>query len=165
MRDSRAVAFSWMRRQKRRPEFTASNEVFPQFKPSVAAMVWDVTYASTLMMRRPRRDRVLDMRYETFARRPDDTIDSVARFIGSLGFPSLGAQEPDAPLERYHSVAGNPMRFDRSRPVISVDEEWRARMGPRDRAVVTALTAPFLAHHLWRLRRSEADARDRQLAG
>jgi hypothetical protein len=44
-----------------------------------------------------------------------------------------------------HTVAGNPMRFERGAFELKVDQEWRTSMRPRDRRITTALTWPLLA--------------------
>ena len=45
-----------------------------------------------------------------------------------------------------HTVAGNPMRFERGSFELKADQEWRTSMRPRDRRITTAMTWPLLAH-------------------
>ena len=44
-------------------------------------------------------------------------------------------------------VAGNPLRFHRGEVPIRPDVEWRSRLGPAPRWVVTGLTWPLLVRY------------------
>lgn len=151
VRDSRAVAFSWTRR-KVRPEVTDAVATMARVSPWRSAVDWDMKYASASLLSMIRPGRVMALRYESLVQRPDQTLRSIDRFAHGLGMPSLGERAAEAPADRYHSVSGNPLRFDRTPLRLRLDDDWRTQMGKRDRAVVTALTAPLLMrHHMARL--------------
>jgi hypothetical protein len=44
-------------------------------------------------------------------------------------------------------VAGNPDRFTRGDVELRRDERWVGHMSRRDRATVTAIAAPLMAHY------------------
>jgi len=88
-------------------------------------------------------------------RKPDaETVPQI--FIdgqGIGGSDDLGFLRDDtASLAQSHTVDGNPMRFATGPLTIRVDEEWRSRMGERDRAVVSTLTAPLLHRYGYEIR-------------
>ena len=56
------------------------------------------------------------------------------------------AAGPDADPDWYHSVHGNPMRFDGAF-TIRPDVEWHDAMPATTKTLVTLLTQPFLSMH------------------
>ena len=54
------------------------------------------------------------------------------------------ADERTARLAVTHTVAGNPDRLRTGEVSVRLDDEWRTKMRLRDRALVTAMTAPLL---------------------
>jgi len=151
-RDSRGVAFS-STRAKSRPEITSRPTMMDTFRPWQSALRWAGTYSLAMNLRAGNSGRVLEVQYENLVQDPDRTVHSIREFAMGLGLPDIGDQHGDTPLSRYHSVAGNPMRFTRATPTILLDDEWRTQMRWRDRALVTSLTAPFLLRHHWLRRR------------
>jgi len=147
-RDSRGVAFS-NTRLKPRPEITSSSTMMDILRPGRSAVLWAGKYALAMGLRSANRGRVLELQYENFVRDPNRTVQAIREFATNLRFPDIGGKNEDAPLIRYHSVAGNPMRFNRGVPTIRLDDEWRTRMRWHDRIVVALLTAPFLLRHHW----------------
>ena len=133
-RDSRAVAHSWGRRRIR-PEVVGATEYMASITAAAAAREWDRVNVLTEWHRG--RESVW-VRYEDFARDPKATMDRVSCVIGSLGW------EPSRRQSRsWHSVAGNPVRFQHQ-CAVNVDDEWKRTMPRKQRAVVTMLTAPLL---------------------
>ena len=132
-RDSRGVAYSWSRRRVR-PEVTGRVELMPVLSPRAVAREWNRVNA-LLEWRKP--PHYLRLRYEDFADAPQETLNTVVDCMRGLGWPRGGD------IMAFHSVAGNPVRFDSSRS-IERDREWESAMPALDRATVTALTAPLL---------------------
>jgi len=155
-RDSRAVAFSLNTRAKRLPEYTERLQLMDTFNPAFIAKNWSKTYACSMLVRHAHPRNVLEISYERLAHNPDAVISQIRLFIQELGFHDLGIAERDAALSRYHSVGGNPIRFDRSIPIVRPDYEWSGSMRWRDRAIVTILTFPFLLRHHWLIRQERA---------
>jgi hypothetical protein len=50
-----------------------------------------------------------------------------------------------------HTVAGNPDRLGHGQVTIRSDDEWMHALPNSKRRLVTALTAPLLHHHGYRL--------------
>ena len=66
-----------------------------------------------------------------------------------------------ATLAPNHTASGNPTRFLTGAVDIRPDAEWGARMGARERRLVTACTAPALLAYGYRLGATEIAPRRR----
>lgn len=85
------------------------------------------------------------VRYEDLVASPVQTVTQVWRDLGLPGDPVLPMSGPrEVVLSGTHSVAGNPMRFQRGPIMLRPDVEWRGKMRARDRVLVTAMTYPAL---------------------
>jgi len=62
---------------------------------------------------------------------------------GELGFVGDGWVE----LGTSHALAGNPMRFERGRVPLRLDEEWRGKMRRRHRLLTAGSTWPLLLRY------------------
>jgi len=146
-RDSRGVVFSWASRPKHLPEYLDEERSIPTISSTRGAIFWSIRYAMSMLIGHNHPSNMLEICYELLARDPAGTLEATEQFIEGLDFPNLGASGIDAEIGRYHSVGGNPIRFDRNVPNVRLDDEWRQRMSWCDRTIVTALTTPFLVRH------------------
>lgn len=147
VRDPRGVAYSWSKKV-RRPEVTDREAFMPRHDPAEFGALWwgqNVVYDLLRSTGTP----TLRVQYERLADQPRAEIERILRFAGERvdagtldfigdGFAELGAT---------HSVSGNPMRFDTGRVPLRLDAEWKEKMPPRDRTIVSAITAPLLARY------------------
>jgi hypothetical protein len=147
VRDSRAVAYSWTRR-KRRLELTTEARDMPVHRPSRSAAFWSLeNLALDLLHGASRGYHVL--RYEDLAGQPQAALGAALQGIGmtvDLGF----LRDHRVHLGQNHTVAGNPLRFQRGDLAISPDTEWQSQMGWGARRAVTALTWPLLLRYGFR---------------
>lgn len=141
VRDPRAVAHSWLRR-KALPDRDPPEELFR--RPADSSLRWNAwNVAAELYWRRdPRRCYLL--RYEDFVDRPRTSVRAILEWIGEGGAELPFVSEHAVELGVTHTVSGNPMRLSSGRTEVAPDDEWRVRMGARDRALVSALTFPLL---------------------
>lgn len=142
VRDVRAVAFSWQRKRLR-PEIHWEKAYMPRFSLTQSVREW---YRHNLGMHILGRanPRSVFVRYEDLARQPRVVVQ---RLLADLGLPPLPdgfLAEARLALTPSHTVAGNPLRFQRQSLDIRADDEWRAHMVPGDRRFVTALSWPLL---------------------
>jgi hypothetical protein len=146
IRDSRGVAYSWTKAQ-RRPESENQMSFMDKFSVAHSAMLWNTYNASFCSLNRS-GIRYLRIRYEDLVHAPERClreITKIARITSSdQEFTFLG--DGYANLMRSHCIAGNPMRFQSGRLAIREDDEWRSVLSRRSQAVVTSLTLPLLAH-------------------
>lgn len=144
VRDSRAVAYSWMRR-KPMPEVESETRFMPLKGPWRSALFWDLENLGLHLLRGSALEyRVL--RYDDLASHPGAALGAALdgiRLQADLGFLRDGTIH----LGSNHMVAGNPLRFHRGEVPIRPDVEWRSRLGPAPRWVVTGLTWPLLVRY------------------
>ncbi len=139
VRDPRAVAFSFSRKRLK-PDVHWTRAYMTRFGPVRSAFDWDVLNLSAELASGPRLSRTL-IRYEDLAR---DPAGELARSLPRLRAAAAVGAGGVASLPISHTVSGNPLRFDSGPTRIRLDAEWKERMRPRDRRIVSALTWPML---------------------
>jgi hypothetical protein len=142
VRDSRAVAFSFLRK-KRKPDIHWGEAYMPRFSPFRSARDWDLL---NLGMECVRRTRVLYrfMRYEDLVRDPRGELSTA---LSTESPASSLVRNGEVPLSANHTVSGNPLRFSQGNVRIRLDTEWKETMAAPDYRLVTALTWPLLARY------------------
>jgi hypothetical protein len=153
VRDPRATAYSWLRRRTL-PDRPGST--MQRHRPAKSAALWSVWnwVSERLWAKRPHR--YLRLRYEDLVREPEVAVRRILSFVAEepaeLPFPSNHAVD----LAATHTVAGNPSRFRTGVVEIRPDDEWLARLEPRARAVVEAISLPLLRRYGYRLRQDRS---------
>ncbi len=146
VRDPRGVAYSWSKKMLR-PEFPGS-EVYMARKSSVRlAGFW--TYSNLLAeLSRNAHPAHLFVRYEDLVEQPREWLNEICRTLGQSE-PNLSFVDSNGVYfeKSNHTVKGNPTRFSSGRLELQVDEEWRQKMGVREKVLVTALTSPLLLRY------------------
>jgi UDP-N-acetylglucosamine transferase subunit ALG13 len=153
VRDSRGVVFSWQRHVERLDAAKGSpdeeRELIQYGTASAAARYLfynGLTHAVQLGL------PSLFLRYEDLVRAPSPALANVLRHAGigvnagTLGF--IGDRSVE--LGVNHTVDGNPMRLSTGAVGLREDDEWRRRMAPGTRRLVSAVTAPLLARYGYR---------------
>ena len=146
VRDPRAVAFSWGRRDK---TIRVAGGTRPMGTRGVLSSMtrWNENGLGAAALRRHvPAHRWMFLRYEDFATEPRAAVSRVLAFLeedGALPF----VEEDTVVLGVNHTVAGNPNRF-RTGPVkISLDSDWSRRMPRSRQLLVLALTWPLLLRY------------------
>jgi hypothetical protein len=148
VRDSRGVAHSWTRRVARPDARGGSQAEMTRYAAPRSALLWSLHNTAVRALAKLGTPVML-VRYESFVRRPAETVADVARFAGlavdraDLAFVS-GAEIRVGPA---HTCGGNPLRFDSGPLTLRVDDAWRSRLPRRDRVAVTALSYPQLRRY------------------
>jgi hypothetical protein len=140
VRDSRGVAYSWMKTVAR-PE--ADGGEMTRYAPGRAALLWNAHNAAFGLLRRTGVP-VYRLRYEELLADPVRVIRELAEFAGLDPGPLDFFGDGTVRLGTCHSAAGNPMRFTTGELPLRHDDAWRAALPPRQRRLVGALTAPLL---------------------
>lgn len=145
VRDSRAVAYSWMRK-KAQPDRGEDGDMH-RTGPLAGAVLWSIWNAMAEALWTSVPERYLRLRYEDFVRDPAVALRRIQRWMGAepSDLPFLGGRV--ATLGVSHTVAGNPNRLDTGSVPIRPDAEWSSRMARRDRVLVTGLTWPLLRRY------------------
>jgi len=154
VRDPRAVARSWQRDKK---EIGLPGDASMERRsPPVSALYYDVSNAAAEWLWRRHPDRYLRLRYEDFVRRPGDALRAIGTFIGEELDPDMVLSGRSLRLRPTHSAWGNPNRFEHGDIPLRADTAWMATLPWRDRAVMTALTFPFMRRYGYSVGRDAA---------
>ncbi len=171
VRDSRAVAFSFLRRkaqfrddialQHPKPVLTSSASRTLAFDEDgvqrillrqgavASALWWTWRNAWTSGIPRLRRRRIpyTRLRYEDLVRDPRDAITRVFEQL-ELGEADLSLIDgPNVKLRVNHAISGNPVKFNSGGIGLRIDDEWRRAMRERDRKVVSAITGRLMRQY------------------
>ncbi|MEO8477661.1 MAG: sulfotransferase [Actinomycetota bacterium] len=151
VRDPRGVVFSWQKEIVRADG--DGRDHLPRYGVAAASIRY-LLYNAAAHVVRTRRVPSRFLRYEDLVARPAQIVADVLRWAevdvaeGDLAFMHDGV----ADLGVDHTVDGNPMRLLQGPVEVTVDDEWRRSLRPRQWAVVSAITAPLIAMYgyaLW----------------
>ena len=145
VRDPRAAAYSWSKK-KLQPD-TDTREFMHRHSPAKSAALWDSWNAAAETLWRGAPERYLRLRYEDFVADPRASFTRILDLIGERDAELPLASDREVKLGVSHTVSGNPNRFDTGAVELRPDREWRRKMRPRDRNLVTALTLPLLTRY------------------
>jgi hypothetical protein len=147
VRDSRGVAFSWTK-QVRRPEDGDVPRFMHTYHPANMGCRWVVYNACFHLLGRLGVPRLMT-RYEEVVASPRREIERAAALVGEeidkQGLDFLNGRQVE--LGVHHTISGNPMRFQRGAIELALDEEWRSRLSPVHRHVVSVFTFPLLLRY------------------
>jgi hypothetical protein len=151
VRDPRGVAYSWLK-WKRRPEVQDSEAFMDRYGPLSTSIRWLDCNVLMQNLVGPEVPGLL-VKYEDLVARPGEIVHTVVGHAGERVEDALieGLFDGRRQIRQNHSIAGNPMRFDRGALRLRLDDEWQSHMRWRDRVVVTALTSPLLSRYGYRL--------------
>jgi len=140
VRDSRAVTYSWMR-----SKFQPDIDIFmPRYNPVYSALLWTVTNLAVESLWRGSPERYMRLRYEDFIARPKGSVARILELVRESNPELPFVDDHRVDLGVNHTVSGNPGRFKTGIIELRPDEEWRAKIKPSHRKIVTALTFPLL---------------------
>ena len=150
VRDSRATAFSWMRRAKPRTEVHWETKTMDDFGLAEVIYRW-VAVNSLLSLDRTRFQTYSLLRYEAFVEDPRGCLGVLGNTWNRPNIADIAVNGTEIRLPLTHTVAGNPDRFISGQIQVQQDSEWKQAMPLFDKAVVTAGTAPLLRRYGYRL--------------
>lgn len=145
VRDSRAVAYSWLR-TKVKYETQGKKVYMPQHSPASSSFGWMRANALIETLRLlSNKNKVV--RYENLIENPQDVLSKILSLVQEEKQDLSFVEGRKVELGVNHTVAGNPIRFKRGMIDLRLDEEWKSGMRDTDRYTVTALTWPFLLRY------------------
>jgi Sulfotransferase domain len=125
----------------RRPEVVGAEREMPRYPVTRTALVWQF-YAVLYRALRIAGVPVMVVRYEDLLADPRGVVGRILEFGGlSASQVSDAIAHDEVRLERSHTVAGNPMRFQVGAVPLVRDDRWSSEMTRRDRLKVGLLTA------------------------
>ncbi len=153
VRDPRAVAYSWSKRPKERPE----GGRLPLHSPTTSTLHWVAWNMASEVIRRCRRGALL--RYEDLVLEPGAQLRRVLRKLGLTAPADLEERVSRVPPgTAFHVLVGNPVRAAREPRPIEPDEEWRVRQPPHERVLIALATWPLLLRYGYARRSAPPDA-------
>lgn len=139
IRDSRAVAYSRMKKKK----WDETGIYMARYSPLRSSIQWDVLNAtSEMLLAKP--SRYMRVRYEDFIRLPVLTIEKVANFVGAVEVDTSFIDNNSVSIKQTHSNWGNPIRTTIGKLNLRVDDEWKLKLNPASNVLVSLLTSPLL---------------------
>jgi hypothetical protein len=134
VRDPRAVAYSWRRRQPGIDRHGVANS-------TISWAAWNLM-SDGVRSKLPQRSMLVQ--YEEFVEDPRRTLTRIVELVGEDPSSVPDAHGGIFDVRETHTVSGNPRRF-RSGPIeVRPDDEWRDRMGPGPKLGATVLALPLL---------------------
>lgn len=143
VRDSRAVAWSWMKKVSRPESQGGEAQFMTRYSPFVLALKW-MQHNAVLEALRFQDIPMRRIRYEDWAEEPVSTIHAALQFAGLRPQQNVRLGNDWVELPVNHTCSGNPMRFRRGKLEIRRDEKWRQALSRPSYFLVTVLTAPGL---------------------
>lgn len=134
VRDPRAVAHSWRRRQPGIDRHGLVNS-------TISWVAWNLM-CDGVRSKLPQRSMLVH--YEGFVDDPRTTLAKIVELVGEdpSGIPDAHGRIFD--VKETHTVSGNPRRF-RSGPIeVRPDDEWRDHLGSGQKLGATVLALPLL---------------------
>jgi Sulfotransferase family len=145
VRDSRAVAYSWLR--KKVQQDTDKLTYMHQMDTIESSLLWDVWNASCETLWRSSSRRCMRLRYEDFIERPQWALSNILGMLHEDTRRLAFMGEQTLELGVSHTVSGNPSRFQTGMVRLRPDDEWASHMRLGDKMLVTLLTLPLLARY------------------
>ena len=150
VRDSRAVAYSWLR-NKKRPEIHWKEEEMPIYSVFKSAWEWIMFNFIISLVKFSTGARYFFLRYEDFTSILGQELQKIILFLGLEPAHIPSFQTHSVELSSAHTISGNPMRFERGTIRIKPDTEWVEKLSPSNKTLVTCLTFPLLIQYRYHL--------------
>ena len=145
VRDPRAVAHSWAKRNYR----VGRHGVV---KSTVNWVTWNL--ASEAVARRLGRKAML-VRYEDFVADPRRVIHDIVTMVGEDAARAPDLRGNELELSTNHTVSGNPSRFRTGAIKVRPDERWRNELATWKWWVATLVALPLLGRYRYAVRRGK----------
>jgi Sulfotransferase family len=116
-----------------------------------AALSWSAGNVAAAAVRRaagPARSALI--RYEDFVLVPARTVEEMAQLAGRPRRLAVSGEPGVVTIRPTHTVGGNNNRFRTGQITMREDTEWRKRLPRLERAAVTAVSLPLMAHYGYR---------------
>ncbi|MDP9235079.1 MAG: sulfotransferase domain-containing protein [Actinomycetota bacterium] len=147
VRDPRAVAYSWGKRQ-------ADIDRHGVFASSASWVAWNV---GSEAVRRRIPERSILLRYEDFVREPRRNLQQILALVSEDPVNAPSNQDGTFEVSATHTVSGNPARFRQGPVKVRPDDEWLDRLGTPRRVAATTMSLPFLRRYGYEIRVPETE--------
>ena len=143
VRDPQGVCYSLQQRKlKGEPECQWYN-------PLHASLSWNLKNAAVEMLLNSSPKRYLRIRYENFVQNPKTAVDSILNLVQEEVTQLPFKDNSTVEMKVDHIFAGSPSSRSQTGAVkLQLDDRWKEKMKPIDKALVTYLTFPFSKRYL-----------------
>lgn len=143
VRDGRAVAYSWNKRQKQELGVTRQNGYMARHSSLRALVTWLVENIFTNSNHNKVKAYTI-MRYEDLAQDFATVLPEAWQQLGISDWEVDVTREDTITVQPTHSVGGNPLRFKERTLRISLDEAWRREMSTRQQLILGLIAWPVM---------------------
>lgn len=144
VRDPRAVAFSWGKRQ---PDIDRHGV----FGSSASWVAWNL---GSEAIRSQIPERSMMIRYEDFVSAPRRVLEQILELVSEDPRNAPPNEQGTFEISETHTVSGNPARFRQGPIAVTPDDQWLDRMGAARKATATMITLPLLRRYGYKIRTS-----------
>lgn len=151
VRDGRAVAYSWNKRQKQELGLQQKNGYMPHHSLTRALITWLVENSFTDKIGQKFNAYTM-VRYEDLTK---NIATIMERTFQELALPiaiPLTSNQNTVSVQPTHSVGGNPLRFEKRMMHISLDEEWRQKIPHWQQVALWLLGMPLMRRYGFTIR-------------
>lgn len=149
VRDSRAASYSFLRK-KREPSKKGTVYYMQQYGFVASSLLWNFWNWATQALLQRSPDRYLRLRYEDFIDDPQKSLRRIFELVQEEPAHLPFLTDNKVELGVNHTASGNPNRFQTGVVELRPDDEWRAKIKPLGKNVVTLLTWPLLRRYGYR---------------
>jgi hypothetical protein len=142
VRDSRATAYSWVRKKLEPSKGDATYMRKYNFVES--SVLWSFWNWAAHSLLRGHSQRYLRIRYEDFVDNAQEVLEQILDFVGESPARLPLLTDRQVKLSTNHTASGNPNRFQTGIVELRPDNEWQAGLRPLGRKTVTMVTSPLL---------------------
>jgi hypothetical protein len=103
-------------------------------------LLWETWNIATELFWKRFPERYLMLRYEDFVNRPQEALERILDLVQERPSELPFVADRELTVGNNHTVSGNPNRFQKGTVKLRPDEEWKTKIKPLDKAMVTALT-------------------------
>ncbi len=149
VRDSRAAAFSWMKKM-RMPEVVDGDAFIPRYGLVSSSVQWSYRNLASHLLRR-HAQAYMRVRYEEFASSPRATVERIVSWADAPATQLPFVSDNVVQLVSGHTQSGNPNRFNTGEVTIRPDMKWTEELPTAKRRLITAITWPLLLAYGYRV--------------
>ena len=143
VRDSRAAAFSWMKKKPLPAAAADDAYIPPRYGPVSSSVQWLYRNLASHLLRRHAR-AYMRVKYEDFAADPRATVERIVGWAGAPNAQLPFVSDKAVQLISGHTQSGNPNRFKTGEVTIRPDMKWIDELPRAKKALITAITWPLL---------------------
>ncbi len=143
IRDSRAVAFSRLKKKK----WEETGIYMDRYNPLRSSLQWSALNVTSELLRAPSAGKFIRVKYEDFMVRPKSIVENVVNAVQASQRDFSFINENTVEIHKTHTNWGNPNRNQDGKIKLEIDDEWRLNLNQGSRALISTITYPLLLRY------------------